>query len=152
MNMTENQNNLEEVPQDSESHVSLPSLEKPRGFMQKIHNKIVGNGNFDPSKSVQTANNSYLMSTYGHSYSSAERLDNFLKALTTTISEKNSAGEFACVKVLPEDLLEYKTGIINLFKDKGYTVADLKDCIANVRQTYIFVCWDKFDPSKEDSH
>ena len=147
--MLENENN--NLVYDSESRPQLPSVEKPKGLMQKIHNKIIGNGNFDMSKSVQPANNSYLLSRYGHSYSSPERLDNFLKDLTSTISEKNTKGEFACVKELPEDLSEYKDGIIGLFKDKGYAVADLKDHVNNVSKSYIFVCWDHFDPVKEES-
>lgn len=152
MNMAEIEEiNQEETSHDTEGCTQLPSVEKPRGLMQKIHNKIVGNGNFDMSKSVQPANSAYLLSRYGHSYGAAERLDNFLKELTNTIQEKNSKGEYACVKMLPDDLLEYKNGIISLFKEKGYAIGDLKDHINNVMQSYIFICWDKFDPTYESS-
>ena len=144
MNMTEN-NNESHLQED----VMLPSKEKPKSIMKKIADKLTSNGTFDMSKSVQSANATYLMTKYGHAYDSIERLDTFLKELSSTISEKCSRGEYACVKKLPLDLAEFKAGIISLFKNKGYSVADLKDHIENVTCDYIFVCWDKFDPSRE---
>lgn len=143
MNMIENNNETQQ------EDVMLPSKEKPRSIMKKIADKLTSNGTFDMSRSVQSANATYLMTKYGHAYDSIERLDSFLKDLSTTITEKCSRGEYACVKKLPFDLVEYKAGIISLFKNKGYSVADLKDHIENVTCDYIFVCWDKFDPARE---
>lgn len=145
MNMTENNNENQQ-----QEDVGLPSKEKPKSIMKKIADKLTSNGTFDMSKSVQTANATYLMTKYGHAHDSIERLDSFLKDLSSTISEKCSRGEYACVKKLPLDLVEFKAGIINLFKNKGYSIADLKDHIENVTCDYIFVCWDKFDPAREE--
>jgi len=100
---------------------------------------------FDVETSVPTANASFLKSKYGRADSSEERLDAFMKEFCTDIETKNTKGEYACVKFLPEDLAVFKDAIINIFKDKGYTVADLKQCIENVGRDYIFLCWDKFD-------
>lgn len=139
------ENNNETQQED----VLLPSKEKPKSIMKKIADKLTNNGTFDMSKSVQSANATYLTTKYGHANDSIERLDSFLKDLSSTIAEKCSRGEYACVKLLPLDLVEFKAGIISLFKNKGYSVADLKDHIENVTCDYIFVCWDKFDPERE---
>jgi len=140
---------IENNNETQQEDVMLPSKEKPKSIMKKIADKLTSNGTFDMSKSVQSANATYLMTKYGHAYDSIERLDSFLKDLSSTISEKCSRGEYACVKKLPLDLAEFKAGIISLFKNKGYSVADLKDHIENVTCDYIFVCWDKFDPARE---
>lgn len=136
-------------PTDSSYQAELPAPDENKGMKKWISTKIgLINKEIDFNKAIPTANTSYLMSAYGKAYPSKERVDNFLKDLATAITTKNSKGEYACVKVLPDDLNEYKDAIIKLFKEKGYTAANLKDCINGVTSNYIFVCWDKFDNSK----
>ena len=132
---SQNENGVKQVP---------IRPKKNSGITSRIRS-LMNLKEFDIETSVPTANTSFLKSKYGHADSSEERLDSFMKEFCTDIETKNTKGEYACVKVLPEDLAVFKDAIINIFKDKGYTVADLKQCIENVGRDYIFLCWDKFD-------
>jgi len=138
-----------DVPADSSIQMEIPVPDQSKNMKKWLFTKMgILNEDFNFIKSIPSANDSYLMSVYGHAYSSKERIDNFLKDLSTAITTKNGKGEYACVKALPEDLAEYKDAILKIFRDKGYTAENLKERITGVTINYIFVCWDKFDSSK----
>lgn len=144
---------LEVNPSDLQVEDSsvLPVPEHPSSLMKKIKNKLIGVESIDFNKAIPLANDSYLLSKYGHTHAPSERLDDFLKDLGTKIKEKNDKAQYVCVMKVPEDLSVFIPGIIGLFKEKGYAVANLKECVANVSLDYIFICWDKFDSQREKS-
>ena len=149
--MDNNENAQIVVVEDQESHVDSLMKPKKKGFLTGRLDSILGLKSFDIETSVPSANTSFLKSKYGQANPSRERLDNFMKDFCTDIQGKNNKGEYACVKVLPEDLAIFRDTIIGVFKNRGYVVADLKENIENIVRDYIFVCWDKFDSSQGET-
>lgn len=130
---------------------TLPLGDRHSSLMSKIKNRLIGVEDIDVNKDLHTANDSYLLSKYGHTHARNERLSDFLKEIGTKIKEMNDRGSYACVTKVPEDLFVFISAIISLFKQKGYAVTNLKDCVDNIACDYIFLCWDKFDGQREKS-
>ena len=80
-----------------------------------------------------------------------ERLSAFMVSIMTVIEQKQKINEYACVKEIPIDLIDFELPIIEAFRNKGYTCQSIcKDTGYNISKKYIFICWDTYVHDKNE--
>lgn len=106
------------------------------GFMSKFISS------FKKNETVFTANNVYLNTRYGRIETEEERLKKLYNRINSLIESKSIQGEFCCAIDVPKELAAKSTNdIIEYYKNKGFTVVNMKDVIEGIDKTFLFITW-----------
>ena len=91
------------------------------------------------------ATDAYLKTKYKVVKNDEERLNDFKVSLNSLIEGKSECGNYCCVIEMPDDIKKYIGDVMTEYKEHGYSVANLKDSVKDVKTDVIFVSWfDKY--------
>lgn len=91
------------------------------------------------------ATDAYLKTKYKVVKNDEERLNDFKISLNSLIEGKSECGNYCCVIEMPDDIKKYIGDVMTEYKEHGYSVANLKDSVKDVKTDVIFISWfDKY--------
>lgn len=136
------------------SYVEEKEREAKPNFIMKGLMKMIGKDfSLGEDNNIPTSNDSYLYTRYGKTVSTKERLADLMIDFMNVIKQKQQINEYACVKEIPIDLLDFEVPIVETFKNKGYTCHSICQRTGfDVARLYIFICWDIYHHSKTDDN
>lgn len=91
-----------------------------------------------------SAKDAYLKATYGEVKTDDQRLEDFMTALDELIKMKSNPNncQFCATIEVPDDLLKYLPQIIGEYKNRDFTIINLKEKLDDIKSNFLFLCWD----------